>query len=800
MRISQNWLGDFVDIKDINVKDFWLKFTLATAEVEDVIYLGKDINNVVVGKIKDVSKHPNSKKLKIVKVDLGAEIVQSLCGASNVKVDALIPFAKVGGSIKNIPEVKETLIAGIESRGICCSEAELGISDNHDGLFILDDIIDGNISLGMDIKNIIDIDDVIIEIDNKSITNRPDLWGHYGIAREVAAILGRPLKKLRIEEVDISKNSDQIKISISDKEACRRYSCVIIEGVKSSMSSQRIRTRLYYCGMRPINLLVDLTNYVMLEIGQPMHAFERGNIEEINVKFAKKGQSFKTLDGVERILSENNLMICDQEKPIALAGVMGGENSEVSDYSNSIILESANFDPYVIRRSGIGLGIRTEASSRFEKSLDPNNTFFSIRRFLKLLREIENDFVIKTGIIDKYVNEMPLKELQISKDFIDRIVGVDIGVDRILQILKSLEFGVEYDNNVFSVEVPSFRATKDISIKEDIIEEITRIYGYDNIQAKFITVPLKPLKFNKELLVDNKIKEILAEKFGLCESTSYIWYDNNFNKELGIKSSDSCIKVLNPQSPESDTLREWMGPTMIGLVAKNVRNFEKIGIFEIGSVFRKTLEVEKCDQFKYLSVVIADKSMQENDLFYRMKGLVHYLLLSLKNIEIEFSKLDSEDILWSHKKKNAKIKYCGHKLGYLTLLNPAMKLKVDKKTNVAIAEINLNSLYAIEPINIRYIETSRYPEVYVDFSLLVKNDLLFETLFEDIKKYNNPYLISFKFITSYIDNKSDTLQKSITFRFCLGSREKTLTSEDISSFSNDFIRYVQEKGATIQGL
>ena len=364
MFISMNWISEFTDLSGIDLKELIGRFTLSTAEVEDIYELGRDIRDVVVGKIVEIKDHPNSKKLHLVKVDIGSEVVDCVCGAPNIFVGAVVPFAKLGGQVGEL-KIEEVKIAGVPSCGMCCSEKELGISEDHSGLMILED----NYPLGTDIKEFMQIEDTVFEVDNKSLTNRPDLWGHYGIAREISVLTKRPLKPLDVADTSIFKDLSPIDVKVEDTDKTFRYSCIAVSNVKVKKSPINMRIRLTYCGMRPINLLADLTNYLMMELGQPMHAFDYGKVSKIRVKTFPEPIDFLTLDGVERKVDTNTLMICDDKEPICIAGIMGGELTEITEETDSVLLESANFDGTSVRRSAVRLGLRTDASSRYEKTL-----------------------------------------------------------------------------------------------------------------------------------------------------------------------------------------------------------------------------------------------------------------------------------------------------------------------------------------------------------------------------------------------------------------------------------------------
>ena len=669
-----------------------------------------------------------------------------------------------------------------------CSAQELGISDDHSGLLILD----GDYAPGTDIKSIIDIDDVIVEIDNKSLTNRPDLWGHYGIAREIAAIYGKELKPMQIDSLDGSESKEKLDITVEDIEKCFRYSGLKIDGAKDLKTSMNMKVRLFYCGMRPISPLVDLTNYLMLEMGQPMHAFDSRQVESgIVVRSTKEPTMFKTLDGLERKLPEDILLICNKERPVAVAGIMGGENSEVLEDTTSILLESATFDGPSIRKSSTKMGLRTESSARYEKCLDPNMTVLAIQRFVKLLRDMQADIKFASALTDVYCNKLEPIDITITKPYIDRYIGNTLPKEKMIDVLRSLEFKVEVDGDNFKIKVPTFRATKDITMKVDIIEEITRIFGYDNIVPQTLDIALKPLEFNEERITDHKVKELLSERFGASEVNSYIWYDNTFNNRMGIETN-AKVKVLNLHAQDANTLRDSMVPGMLGFAEKNEKTYDDFSLFEIGSVFKAATPKDKCEQHKNICVLVGSKIKSEDELFYDLKGMVTFIAKTLKNVKLDFAPCASEHN-WVHPMKSVDVSYNGNLMGYITVVHPMIKKNIGKKLNVAVLEINRDVLQAINNDAIKYRDLSKFPEVILDYSFLVDNAVTFDKLLEDIRIFKSDLLTGFEFVTIYTGKGLPEGKKSMTFRFVIGSNEKTLSSEDINAFAKSLIEYMSAK-------
>ncbi len=408
MFLSMNWISDFVDFTGLDKVDLIHRFSLSTAEVEnEIFYKGADLSGVVVAEIKSVENHPDSKKLHLLKVDAGEpELTDVVCGAPNVRVGMKTAFAKVGAKLGEI-EIAPRPLAGFMSYGMCCSESEIGISDDHSGIMeITDDVPNGT-----DIKDVYEIDDIIFEVDNKSLTNRPDLWGHYGIAREFAALAGRELKPLDTADLEAYNELQEVDLKIEDP-LCQRYSCLQVENIARSVSPVNMRIRLFYCGMRGINFLADLTNYLMLEMGQPMHAFDSRKVGKIRIKRFEQPFVFKTLDGVERNIDENTLMICNDNTPVAIAGIMGGLDSEIVEDTTTLTLESATFDAASIRKSTVRLAHRTDASMRYEKSLDPELTVPAIARFLYLLMKYDGGVKVVSALTDEYAFRYPQVDLR----------------------------------------------------------------------------------------------------------------------------------------------------------------------------------------------------------------------------------------------------------------------------------------------------------------------------------------------------------------------------------------------------
>ena len=794
MLISMNWIAEFTDLSGVDLRELINRFTLSTAEVEEIYEMGKNIRNVVVGKIIEIADHPNSKKLHLVKVDIGNEIVDCVCGAPNVFVGAVVPFAKLGGQVGEL-EIKEAQIAGVVSHGMCCSEKELGISEDHSGLMILEDIY----PLGTDIKEIMQMEDTIFEVDNKSLTNRPDLWGHYGIAREIAALNKRPLKPLNVKDTSAYKSLPQVDLKVDNNDKIYRYSCITIGNITQKKAPVNMRIRLTYCGMRPINLLADLTNYLMMEVGQPMHAFDHAKVKNIRVKTFAEPFNFLTLDGVERRVDTDTLMICDEKEPVAVAGIMGGELSGISEETNSVLLESANFDGTSVRKSATRLGLRTDASSRYEKTLDPELTIPAIERFLMLLTQIDPGAKVTSSLTDNYVKHYEKIKIEFNKAYVDKYTGIDITSDRIEETLIALGFDVARKDDEFAVEVPSWRATKDVTMKADIIEEITRVYGYDNFEVRSTKNLLTPIRHSVERDNEYRMKLLLSERYAMNEVHSYLWYESKMNKELGIVTEPN-VRVVNSLTAENDTIRSTIIPSLLGFVYKNVDSYPEMGMYEIGRVAEGVKADGLCDERKRLGIVVASKKLTEKEVYFKVKEILEQLFMAVKNVKPSFSeagdKVRSHNFV--HPVNSAAISLKDITIGYFSVLNPRIKSRIDKKLNVAFAEIDILSLEQVSAEGLRYSEVSRYPGVTVDLSLLADKALKYESIANLVKEYPCDHLQSFYPVDIFEDEKLLPGKKSVTVRFEFGSKERTLEGQEIQTMVDGLLAVFRSQGLELR--
>ena len=768
MFVSMNWIKDFVDLEGCDIEALIHRFTLSTAEVEGIERKGDDIKDVVVGEIISCEDHPDSDHLHVLKVDAGSEVFDVVCGAPNARAGIKTAFAKVGGDVCGM-KIKAAKLRGVESNGMCCSAKELGISDDHSGIMELD----GSLVNGTDIKEIYPIDDIIFEVDNKSLTNRPDLWGHYGIAREFAALVGKELKELPVLE-NPYKGDENVDITIANPELCFRYTSVRVENITKHVSTNEMQVRLYYCGSRAINLLADITNYIMLELGQPMHAFDGKKIDKIVIDTPKEPLKFTTLDGNEREITTDTLMIYNDKTPVAIAGIMGGLDSEIVEDTDTLVLESANFDGVCVRKSASRMALRTDASARYEKTLDPEMTLTAVKRFLKLLSDADDGFRCTSNITDVYVKKYPEIEVPFNKQFVDRYTGIDISSDLIEKTLKALGFGIKRNGDEFTATVPSYRATKDVSMQADIVEEITRIYGYDNFEIKTTFEPLLPARKTSRKINENTVKDTLVKSYRLHEVHSRIWCDPDDLKDLGLAPEDNVKLVQASEEKSTGILRRSMMQCLLPFVYKNRSFDDTFGIFEIGRTVDGCCPDDTANERRMLGIVLYSKETTEKSLYMEGVDLVNTIVSELKHKDVIYKKTEATHA-WQHPRNTSEISVDGTALGVINTLHPSTLRMIAKNCVVVCIEIDMDVFDNIQSAELDFDEPSRFPAVDYDLSLVVPEGIRFEDMAACWDRKDNPELKKVKVIDIY-DSKTT---KSVTIRFSFVLDDRTLTSEEV---------------------
>ena len=717
--------------------------------------------------------------------------MQIVCGAPNVRENMVVCLAPIGSKVAGHKMTKAKL-AGVESFGMCCSEEELGIGSDNSG--IMD--ITFPVTLGADIKTVFPMDDIVFEVDNKSLTNRPDLWGHYGLAREFAAMFNRELKPLDVVSLVEYNNLPKLNINVNS-ENCFRYSSLAVDNVTRKVSNQQMKIRLNYCGMRDINLLTDLANYIMLELGQPMHTFDKNIVKGINVNTATKGTKLLTLEGEEHDIPEGSTVICDSNnKPVAIAGIKGGKLSGIADDTNSLLLESACFDSKAIRITSTKIGLKTDASQRYEKSLDPEMTTLAIARFVKLLQEQDNGVNVVSSLTDVYTKKYPECEIDITADFVSKRIGVNVTNDDIINILTKLGFVVDLKNNMLNVKVPSYRATKDISLKEDLVEEIARSYGYDNIKPEPISMEVKSIEQNEAHNNEYQTKYILAEKYGMNEVHSYLWNFVDFNKSVGIEQK-SYVSLVDDSNAGQSGIRSLLAPTLLKFMEENRNSYSDIQIFEIGRVVAGLDNNNLAIEEPHLSICLASQTLSNEKLYFRLKEVLMDIAQNIYGKQISLGKIDALPN-YMHPVNSTNIYAENKNIGYFGVLHPSVKLAIDKRFNIAVLELNTNELLQAKNYENKIKKVSKFQDVNLDYSFLVPKNTKYADIENHLNNFRAKLIWTYK-LTDIYESKELGDYASWTFKFNICALDKTLSAKDIEIFNMRLLQHMEQIGLKLKG-
>jgi len=783
MKISLNWIKDYVDLSGIETEEIVKRFNLSTAEIENVEYMGEKTHGVVFGKIVEVKEHPTNAHWHVLSVDIGTKKLQIVCGAPNVRVGMTTCVATDGASVNGF-KISVAKRGDVDSYGMCCSAAELGIGGDDDGIM---DLV-GDYPIGTDIKEYWPVDDVVLEIDNKTLTNRPDLWGHYGMAREFAVIFDRPLKKL--ETADLTKYAKLPKIAVDiESKNCYRYSAISAENINVKKSPDYMKIRLTYCGMRDINLLADLTNYVMMDVGLPMHAFDNKIVHGIKVVDSKAGTKMLTLEGEEHELPEGAVTICDEHKePVAIAGIKGGLKSGITDDTTSVLFEAAVFNSTAIRKTSRKIGLVTDASIRYEKSLDPEKTEIALARMIKLLAEIDCGAKVTSAFSDAYAYHYPQLAVDVDAKFISRVVGAELDEARVEKILTGLGFGVKKVAGKMHVEVPSYRATKDVSIKEDLVEEVARMFGYDNIEPQPLKFEAVPVSLKREVALEYEVKKYLAEKYNATEVHSYIWNYKDFCAKHKIEHP-SYVRLMDSANSGQDSIRSLLAPTMLKFFEENKNSLSDIKIFEVGRVVSGKDENDLAVEEKRLCYLLASQTKSEEELFFEMKKTILDIAKTVVGLEVSLKKGEVHTYL--HPVNSARVVSRTDDFGEMGMLHPTVNRSIDKRFAVCVVELDFGKLAGAPVYYKKPKAISKYQQVDMDFNFLVDKNMPYGEFEVLLNKYRNKISNGFELVDIYEDESLGD-RKSITVRYNLGAYDHTLSGEEIEKFRAELITHASK--------
>ena len=793
MKTSREWLEEYseIDVDTVKLGDI---LTMAGQKVETIEQTGNDIKNVVVGKILEIKKHPDADHLVVTKVDVGTEILQIVTGADNIKENDIVPIAKDGASLPGGVKIKTGKLRGIDSCGMMCSVGELGLNladyprQIDHGIMILEKELEKD--LGKDIVEILNLREDIIDFE---ITpNRPDCLSIEGLGRETAVALNKPFKNPR-NDIDLMKVEDKesiegLKVSIEAPDLCYRYIARVVKNVKIGQSPEWLKRRLKACGVRSINNIVDITNYVMLEMGQPMHAFDINSIEgkQIIVRRAKNGEKITTLDEVERELDENNLVIADKNKPVAIAGVMGGLNSEIEKDTETVVFESAVFYGGSVRKTSKKVGLRTEASSRFEKGLSSENALRAINRAVQLVEQLNVGEVID-GKIDVYPTKQKINKIPFDAEKINNLIGTNISKQEMLDILNKLDIKIENDVAI----APYFRM--DLEQSADLAEEVARFYGYDKLDTTLMKANTTVGVRTKEQKIEHIIRQTLQNE-GLSEIYTFGFINekeldkSNIPEEL--KKTAICIQ--NPLSEDYKYMRPSTIPSMLSTLSFNInQKNQEAALFDISRSYKNIEDrVQKGEVPEEDKILTIGMYGDEVD-FFILKGIIENILsqVSINRYDIE-KETKNESY---HPGRCANIKVGIDTITTFGEIHPEVLQNYDISKRAFLAEINLTKITKYARENKKYVEVPKFPAVERDIAMIVDEEIAVGDIEKVITKKGKKLLESVTLFDIYRDSKLGENEKSVAYALKFRDKSKTLSDEEVNKIMDEILTELEKK-------
>ena len=805
MRVSLNWVREYVNIS-ITPEELAEALTRAGIAVDTIEYLGHEISEIFVGQIKEAEQHPNADKLTLCTVDVNEQYkdLQIVCGAPNVRKGQKVVIALPGANLPNGIKIRKAKIRGIESHGMICSGQELGIDeslipeDQKNGILVLDE----DVPKGADAKKLLGLDDVVLVLD--LTPNRSDCLSIINVAKEVAAVTGDRVKLPEVTMPLDSSINNTVSVHIADEDLCERYVARVVKDIKIMPSPMWMQKRLQAAGVRPINNVVDITNYVMLEMGQPLHAFDHDLVaqQKIIVRRANNGEVIKTLDEKDRKLHNEMLVIADPEKAIAIAGVMGGYDTEVTDGTKNLIIESAHFHPINTRKTSRELNLRSEASLRFEKGVDKERIDVAANRACQLLVELAGGKVVKD-----YVDNYPVKHspttIVLRRNRVNTTIGVNLSVHEIQELLEKIELGVEITNeDTMTISIPSYRG--DITGEIDLIEEIARLYGFDNIPTTMPFGTIERAVKSKTNLIEQIVRSSLVS-CGSMEIITYSFINENAYDRLNIPEGHvlrNCIKIANPLSEDGAVMRTTLVSNLIDVYVKNNnRRIEDVNIFEIGRVYAPTNNLLPLET-NMLGVLISGKVWKGWNWstipldFYYLKGIAEQVADSL-NLSFEF--LPEAEMAFLHPGRAAQIRAQEIPIGTIGELHPLVKENYNIENPVYLLEIDLNKIVDLYVSHIDYREIGKYPTVERDLAILLKEDINVKEAERIIKESGEELLKDFHVFDVYRGKQVPAGYKSLAFSLIYQSMDKTLTDLEVNEVHERIQKHLaKELGAQLR--
>ena len=804
MKAPINWLNDFTPIKELNVKEIADKMTLTGSKVESIEITGGDITNVITGKIIDIIKHPDADKLVICKIDVGDKELQIVTGAKNVAIGDIVPVAMDGATLANNLKIKTGKLRGVISQGMLCSIEEIGYTSEEfpdascDGIYILP----ANTLIQQNILAVLGLGSAIIDFEITS--NRPDCFSIEGLAREAAITMDLPFSPLKSEVKGTPGFliNEIIKIENNEPDLCSRYIARAVRNIKIGPSPSWMVSRLREAGIRSINNMVDITNYVMIETGQPMHAFDYGDLHDktICIRRANNEEKMTTLDKEEHILDESMLVIADSHKPVAMAGIMGGENSEIKDQTVTIIFESATFEGINVRLTSKKLGVRTESSSRFEKGLDSNNAKRAIDRACELV-ELLNCGEVSIDEIDLYPSKKELTLIELRPERINRFLGTNISKEKMIEILEKIECKIVKKDNLHFCEVPSFRP--DLEYEVDLSEEIARFFGYDKITPTLLSGKSTTLGgLNTYQKQKEKISAIMRSN-GLFEACTYSFTSPKTFDRLCLPQNDTlrdAITIMNPLGEDYSVMRTTLLGSLLEIASTNWnRGVCEIKVYEIAKVY---LPVNECDlplEKDTLGVVyFVEKDRYETaESFFTIKGIAEELISQLGVRNTRFvACIDNPSF---HPGRCAKIVNGDLQIGIVGFIHPDVAARMNAPVETVVMMIDLDSLLSNELSKKTFSQLPKFPSMTRDLALIIDREIPIGDVYDLIKKYGGQYLESIKLFDIYTGKQIAEDKKSVAYQLVFRSSEGTLTDEIVNQAQTKLLKKLNnEINATLR--
>ena len=805
MKVSLNWIRDYVQLPaDADLKKLAYDLTMSTVEVEDATDLGASFHDMVVGVINTIEQHPNADKLKVCKTDIGGRVEDIVCGGSNLREGMKVAVALPGAMCKwhgegDLVEIKKSKLRGVDSYGMICGAVEIGLADlfpTKEEAHILD-LSDFDAPAGTPLADALDLNDIILEIDNKSMTNRPDLWGHYGIAREIAALYDLPMTQFPHFDRNV-ENTAGFHVTVEDAERCPRYLSAQIEGLNVKPAPYQMQNRIWKVGMRPINALVDITNYVMLATGQPTHAFDSDHIAgHVIVRRAGEGEKLLLLNGKELALSSDDLVIADDAGVVGLAGVMGGAKDSILPDTSKVILEVANFDAKGIRRTALRYDNRTEASARYEKAIDPERCDQAFDLSMQLFSQLYPEIKV-TGLVDQYPEHLKQAEIDVPLSWLERRLGKRLSPDEIKHKMELLGYGISFDGDNMHVVVPTWRSTGDVSIQADIMEEVSRMYGYENFEAEPITTTFDGAINQLDKDLERRIKEYLAIRCGMQELFTYPWMEESYVNAV-LQSTEGILSLSTPPSPAERFVRSSLLPNLCKAVVKNERYFDEFSIFETAQVFRDENYTSPYDpreklpsQRKNVAGAFATTDKDITALFRKAKGVVEMMARYVHMEALTFKQ--AEKPVWADNVVWLNIYRGDEKVGDLALLAKKVSMACGiKNMNVMLFQLDQDSLVPLKSRTNTFTHLAEYPMTDYDISLLVDGSVQWKDVAQTVRGIKSELLHGAAFVDEYRGKQVPAGKKSLTLRLAIGSKDKTLTSAEIEEVASGVLNKIAKR-------